>query len=125
MLPTSCIDLAIGRTATPADLPEREGQKVGHAGCVLRAAYHMRSDSPRQLPATSLLRRALVAVAIICSLAKPAGAATGARAAFYLPLTRRDGVARARGLLRNASLPLHGAVRDYGCAFAPSPAPPL
>jgi hypothetical protein len=49
--------------------------------------------------------------------------------AFTLPLTRRDGVARTRGLLRNASLPLHGAVRDYGCLFIlhhplPSPPPP-
>ena len=83
----------------------------------------MRSESPRQLPATWLARRALVAVTIICSLSKPASAVTTARKAFYLPLTRRDGVSRARGLLRNASLPLHGAVRDYGCASAFGTAP--
>ena len=46
--------------------------------------------------------------------------------AFTLPLTRRDGVARTRGLLRNASLPLHGAVRDYGWLSSPQqPPPPL
>ena len=31
-----------------------------------------------------------------------------------LPLRRRDGGLIARGLLRNATLPLHGAVKDYG-----------
>ena len=30
------------------------------------------------------------------------------------PLKRRDGGLIARGLLRNATLPLHGAVKDYG-----------
>jgi hypothetical protein len=35
---------------------------------------------------------------------------------IVLPLTRRDGGLLARGLLRNATLPLHGAVKDYGCA---------
>ncbi len=120
MLRTSYSDLAIGRTATPAD-PDREGQQVGHAGCGLTAASHMRCDSPHRLPA--IARRTLVAVAILCSLAKPASGATGAPGAFHFPLTRRDGVARARGLLRNASLPLHGAVRDYGCAFAPLTGP--
>ena len=102
---------------------KREGQQHGNASCGLTAAFHMRSDSPRQLPATWLARRALVAVTIICSLSKPASAVTTARKAFYLPLTRRDGVSRARGLLRNASLPLHGAVRDYGCASAFGTAP--
>jgi hypothetical protein len=34
--------------------------------------------------------------------------------ALVLPLKRRDGGLIARGLLRNATLPLHGAVKDYG-----------
>lgn len=33
---------------------------------------------------------------------------------LVLPLKRRDGGLIARGLLRNATLPLHGAVKDYG-----------
>ena len=33
---------------------------------------------------------------------------------LLLPLQRRDGGLIARGLLRNATLPLHGAVKDYG-----------
>ena len=33
---------------------------------------------------------------------------------LVLPLRRRDGGFIARGLLRNATLPLHGAVKDYG-----------
>ncbi len=33
---------------------------------------------------------------------------------LVLPLRRRDGGIIARGLLRNATLPLHGAVKDYG-----------
>lgn len=33
---------------------------------------------------------------------------------LVFPLTRRDGGLLARGLLRNATLPLHGAVKDYG-----------
>ena len=37
---------------------------------------------------------------------------------LVLPLTRRDGGTRVRGLLRNATLPLHGAVRDYGYFYA-------
>ena len=39
---------------------------------------------------------------------------------LVLPLTRRDGGTRVRGLLRNATLPLHGAVRDYGYITAPA-----
>ncbi|KAK9808761.1 hypothetical protein WJX72_003142 [[Myrmecia] bisecta] len=35
-----------------------------------------------------------------------------------LPLKRRDGGLLARGLLRNATLPLHGAVKDYGYFYA-------
>ncbi len=33
---------------------------------------------------------------------------------LVFPLKRRDGGLIARGLLRNATLPLHGAVKDYG-----------
>jgi hypothetical protein len=46
-----------------------------------------------------------------------AGAGSSLQAgSLVLPLTRRDGGLLARGLLRNATLPLHGAVKDYGCA---------
>jgi len=45
-----------------------------------------------------------------------AGAGSLQAASLVLPLTRRDGGLLARGLLRNATLPLHGAVKDYGCA---------
>ena len=41
---------------------------------------------------------------------------------LVLPLTRRDGGTRVRGLLRNATLPLHGAVRDYGYMLSSPPA---
>nr|BBK07876.1 aspartyl protease family protein [Coccomyxa sp. KJ] len=37
---------------------------------------------------------------------------------LVLPLKRRDGGLIARGLLRNATLPLHGAVKDYGYFYA-------
>lgn len=33
---------------------------------------------------------------------------------LIVPLRRKDGGLIARGLLRNATLPLHGAVKDYG-----------
>ncbi len=52
---------------------------------------------------------------LLCTSAAAAAAPVQQRGRV-LPLRRRDGVTRARGLLRNASLPLHGAIRDYGCA---------
>ena len=39
---------------------------------------------------------------------------SSAQQGHVLPLKRRDGGLIARGLLRNATLPLHGAVKDYG-----------
>lgn len=39
---------------------------------------------------------------------------SNAQQGHVLPLKRRDGGLIARGLLRNATLPLHGAVKDYG-----------
>ncbi len=39
---------------------------------------------------------------------------SSAQGELVLPLKRRDGGLIARGLLRNATLPLHGAVKDYG-----------
>ena len=50
----------------------------------------------------------------LCSLLV---AAEGQRDALVVPLRRKDGGLIARGLLRNATLPLHGAVKDYGCAL--------
>ena len=55
----------------------------------------------------------------LCSLLV---AAEGQRDALVVPLRRKDGGLIARGLLRNATLPLHGAVKDYGCAPFPLPA---
>lgn len=52
----------------------------------------------------------------LCSLL---ATAVGAKDALFMPLRRKDGGLIARGLLRNATLPLHGAVKDYGCAFSP------
>ena len=40
--------------------------------------------------------------------------ASSAQQGHVLALKRRDGGLIARGLLRNATLPLHGAVKDYG-----------
>lgn len=34
--------------------------------------------------------------------------------ALTISLRQRDGVARVRGLLRNTTIPLHGAIRGYG-----------
>ena len=42
---------------------------------------------------------------------------TQAQQGQVLALRRRDGGLIARGLLRNATLPLHGAVKDYGYAL--------
>ncbi len=42
---------------------------------------------------------------------------TQAKQGQVLALRRRDGGLIARGLLRNATLPLHGAVKDYGYAL--------
>ena len=52
---------------------------------------------------------------LLVALCLLAGAGAS-QAGFVLPLLRRDGGLLARGLLRNATLPLHGAVKDYGCA---------
>lgn len=41
------------------------------------------------------------------------------RDGLVVPLRRKDGGLIARGLLRNATLPLHGAVKDYGLALTP------
>ncbi|CAK0779405.1 hypothetical protein CVIRNUC_004765 [Coccomyxa viridis] len=43
---------------------------------------------------------------------------TQAKQGQVLALRRRDGGLIARGLLRNATLPLHGAVKDYGYFYA-------
>jgi hypothetical protein len=51
-------------------------------------------------------------LALLC-LSLTAAAAPALPRGRVFPLTRRDGVTRTRGLLRNASLPLHGAIRDY------------
>lgn len=51
----------------------------------------------------------LLSVALISTI-KWASAQQGQ----VLSLKRRDGGLIARGLLRNATLPLHGAVKDYG-----------
>lgn len=59
----------------------------------------------------------LLGIALLCISAATAAAPALPRGRV-LPLRRRDGVTRARGLLRNASLPLHGAIRDYGYFYA-------
>lgn len=58
-------------------------------------------------PQTSLLVTALLLQAF-----------AGHTASLLLPLSRRDGGLLARGLLRNASLPLHGSVKQYGYFYA-------
>ena len=42
-------------------------------------------------------------------------AQSGNAKSILLPIKRRDGGLYSRDLLQNATIPLHGAVRDYGC----------
>jgi hypothetical protein len=58
-------------------------------------------------------RRCWACCLFAACLSLAAAAAPTAPRSRVFPLVRRDGVTRARGLLRNASLPLHGAIRDY------------
>ena len=58
-------------------------------------------------------RRCWACYLVLLCLSLAAAAAPALPRGRVLPLARRDGVTRARGLLRNASLPLHGAIRDY------------
>ena len=41
-------------------------------------------------------------------------AQSGKAKSILLPIKRRDGGLYSRDLLQNATIPLHGAVRDYG-----------
>ena len=45
----------------------------------------------------------------------PLTAQSGNAKSILLPIKRRDGGLHSRDLLQNATIPLHGAVRDYGC----------
>lgn len=45
----------------------------------------------------------------------PFTAQSGNAKTILLPIKRRDGGLYPRDLLQNATIPLHGAVRDYGC----------
>lgn len=46
------------------------------------------------------------------------GSCSAEKDALFFPLRRKDGGLIVRGLLRNATLPLHGAVKDYGYFYA-------
>ncbi len=50
-----------------------------------------------------------------CVLVCLASGLRSAHGGFLLPIKRRDGGLHSRDLLQNATIPLHGAVRDYGC----------
>ena len=50
-----------------------------------------------------------------CVLVCLASGLRSAHGGFMLPIKRRDGGLHSRDLLQNATMPLHGAVRDYGC----------
>lgn len=52
---------------------------------------------------------------LACVLACLASGLRSAHGGFLLPIKRRDGGLHSRDLLQNATIPLHGAVRDYGC----------
>lgn len=45
----------------------------------------------------------------------PFTAQGGHAKSILLPIKRRDGGLHSRDLLQNATIPLHGAVQDYGC----------
>ncbi len=55
---------------------------------------------------------------LLASLLAAVSQTSGEKQGLVVPLARRDGGLIARGLLRNATLPLHGAVKDYGCVVA-------
>jgi hypothetical protein len=58
-------------------------------------------------------RRCLGLALVLLCISLTAAAAPALPRGRAFQLARRDGVTRVRGLLRNASLPLHGAIRDY------------
>lgn len=55
---------------------------------------------------------------LACVLACLASGLRSAHGGFLLPVKRRDGGLHSRDLLQNATIPLHGAVRDYGYFYA-------
>ena len=59
-------------------------------------------------------RRAALLLLLLLSCARLTTQQEEQLQGLVLPLKRRDGGLIARGLLRNATLPLHGAVKDYG-----------
>lgn len=85
---------------TPGPSLERGQTAVGHHVAALPRLPGMR-------------RRCLGPLLVLLCLSLTTTAAPALPRGRVFPLTRRDGVSRTRGLLRNASLPLHGAIRDY------------
>lgn len=63
----------------------------------------------RMAQSSSLLGRRLLIFSSLILLA------CGQKDGLIVPLRRRNGGLISRGLLHNATLPLHGAVKDYGC----------
>ena len=61
-------------------------------------------------------KQAALLLLLLLGCARPSAQQEEEQLGLVLPLKRRDGGLIARGLLRNATLPLHGAVKDYGCA---------
>lgn len=66
------------------------------------------------MPARGRLVPPRMARCLVCALACLVIVSRGASGGILLPIKRRDGGVHSRDLLQNATIPLHGAVRDYG-----------